>query len=142
MFIRSILFLMPTVLLLITNNNITYIRPAAAFPENDSARMVFTSTPERIQKGKVLYEKNCMMCHGSKGKGDGSAGIYLNPRPKDLNAAEIKAKSDKALFDWITKGKAPMPSYGHLSSEAREELVIYIRQLMFNNDQKTKSNAK
>ncbi len=84
---------------------------------------------ENIKKGKSLYEKNCIMCHGISGEGDGSAGIYLNPRPFDISSAKVQLQSDSTLFYKITIGKTPMPSFKQLPSESRQLLVTYIREL-------------
>ena len=39
-------------------------------------------------KGKAIYEKYCMACHGSQGKGDGPAGKMLKPPAANLTSAE------------------------------------------------------
>lgn len=88
-----------------------------------------TALLERIKKGKTLYEKNCLMCHGISGKGDGSAGIYLKPRPFDISSEKVQIQNDSTLFYKITVGKAPMPSFKSLSFESRELLVLYVREL-------------
>src|SRR3990172_4559778 len=54
--------------------------------------------------GKMLFEKTCVLCHGKEGKGDGPASMALNPRPKSFADKAVVAKSDKELFDTITRG--------------------------------------
>ena len=81
-------------------------------------------------KGKILYDKNCIPCHGAKGKGDGVAGVALNPRPQDLTSDIVQKQTDGAIFWKITNGKSPMASYkSTLTNEQRWQLVNYIRQL-------------
>lgn len=80
--------------------------------------------------GALLFKDLCEVCHGKKGKGDGIAGITLNPRPADLTKPVIQQQKDGEIFWKITEGKAPMASYKDvLSAEERWHLVNYIRQL-------------
>ena len=51
------------------------------------------------------------MCHGTSGKGDGPAGVNLDPKPKDHTSPVVQNQSDGALFWKITTGKLPMASY-------------------------------
>ena len=82
------------------------------------------------EKGKVLFVKTCVPCHGVTGKGDGVAGISLNPRPQDLTSPEIQKQANGAIFWKITTGKPPMASYKTaLTDVQRWQLVFYIRKL-------------
>ncbi len=88
------------------------------------------SNTEAGDAGKIIYLKMCKACHGDKGKGDGVAGISLNPRPADHTSAKIQALSDGALYWIITNGNAPMPTYkAILKDTERWQLVNYIREL-------------
>ena len=33
--------------------------------------------------GLMVYQKNCVMCHGSSGDGRGEMGLTVQPRPRD-----------------------------------------------------------
>ena len=80
--------------------------------------------------GKTLYGQMCAVCHGDKGKGDGIAGMTLNPRPANFKKSEVQAQTDGALYWKITEGRAPMATYKDaLTEEQRWQLVNYIRQL-------------
>lgn len=80
--------------------------------------------------GKKLFNAQCSVCHGPKGKGDGIAGASLKPTPADLGSEEVQSQKDGVLFWKISEGRAPMPSYRHLLSEdQRWKLVNYIRTL-------------
>lgn len=92
-------------------------------------------------KGKVLFEQNCLTCHGASGKGDGPVGAALNPPPRDFTKADFKFdanKDDKPgedadLILVIKTGAAAyggsplMAPWGHLSEADVESLVAYIR---------------
>ena len=44
----------------------------------------WVETPELIAYGQKTYGNNCTLCHGNQGKGDGTAGMGMNPRPRNL----------------------------------------------------------
>lgn len=44
----------------------------------------WVETPEIITYGQKVFANSCSLCHGNLGKGDGSAGMGLNPRPRNL----------------------------------------------------------
>ena len=37
-----------------------------------------------LSQGQAIYERNCLVCHGPLGLGDGPVGITLNPPPANL----------------------------------------------------------
>jgi mono/diheme cytochrome c family protein len=90
------------------------------------------STPALLEKGKAAYTTNCLSCHGEKGDGNGPAGAYLNPKPRNYATDKFK-KGDKVeqIFESITKGLpgTMMVAYGHLSEEERWGMAYYVKQL-------------
>jgi mono/diheme cytochrome c family protein len=85
-------------------------------------------------KGKLIYDANCASCHGDTGKGDGSAGASLNPKPADLK--DTKEDPDALVYYRIAEGgmKPPhnsaMPAWkDQLKEEEMWQLVTYIRSL-------------
>lgn len=46
-----------------------------------------------MEQGREVYEKRCSWCHGKEGAGDGPAGEYLNPPPRDFTLGLYKWKS-------------------------------------------------
>ena len=83
-------------------------------------------------KGKTLFEKQCVMCHGSKGKGNGSAAADLKPKPADLTSEMTQSHTDGALYWKIMKGNTPMPSFKEAHKVDHNQcwqLINYIREL-------------
>lgn len=80
--------------------------------------------------GKKIYKQMCSICHGNKGKGDGMAGMALNPKPADFTSNDVQNQSDGAIYWKLTEGKTPMAGYKDILTETqRWELVNYIRTL-------------
>jgi mono/diheme cytochrome c family protein len=80
-------------------------------------------------KGKAVYEKYCMACHGSLGKGDGPAGLMLKPPAADFTSATSKKKSEADLKAVIENGKpgtAMGPWKGQLSPDEMSDVVGYV----------------
>jgi mono/diheme cytochrome c family protein len=95
-------------------------------------RISFAEMKGDAAAGKMLFEKNCVVCHGKEGKGDGPAAAALNPRPKSFADPVVIAKSDKELFDTITKGRpgTPMVSFEKtLTEQQRWDVLAYVRSL-------------
>jgi mono/diheme cytochrome c family protein len=84
-----------------------------------------------IETGRALYQDNCLPCHGPQGKGDGPAGLAMNPHPADLSKHTVPGvHSDGQLYAWITDGYpgSAMPAFSEsLTDEQRWHLVNFIR---------------
>jgi mono/diheme cytochrome c family protein len=98
----------------------------------------FEPTEELFNQGKVLYQKQCSVCHGAEGRGDGKAAYLLFPKPRNfvddkfrLISTTTQKASDDDLFKTISRGMAgsSMPSWEHLSEQDRWALVYYTRYL-------------
>jgi len=80
--------------------------------------------------GKVLYQKNCVVCHGTGGKGDGVAAAGLSMKPADHTSPNVQLQTDGSLWYELSNGHAPMPAYKNvLTAKQRWELINYIRTL-------------
>lgn len=83
-----------------------------------------------VPRGKVLFEQNCLPCHGAKGNGDGPAAAFLNKHPGVLSDPKMWNQSDKDLFWKITHGRTPMPSFrATLTDGERWQVINYVRTL-------------
>ena len=45
------------------------------------------------KRGKALYERYCIFCHGVDGDGRGESAPYLDPKPRDFTKAMFKCRS-------------------------------------------------
>jgi mono/diheme cytochrome c family protein len=93
-------------------------------------------TKEIFLQGRTIYQKQCLVCHGGSGAGDGKAAYLLYPKPRDFMRNEFRLVStndmqatDEDLFKAISQGMpgSSMPSWNHLSETDRWALVYYIR---------------
>jgi mono/diheme cytochrome c family protein len=92
------------------------------------------------EKGRAIYERSCLFCHGAEGKGDGPAGWFIgryeSPRPRDFTGESFKFRStatgelptDQDLFRTLTQGiPANMPPFSGLSEEERWQVIAYVK---------------
>lgn len=99
-------------------------------PSAKELRNPVRNDPSAIASGKALYSEICEVCHGQKGKGDGLAGMALNPRPANLTKEIVQRQSDGEIYWKLTEGRPPMASYKDVLTERqRWELVNFIREL-------------
>lgn len=101
-----------------------WVAPKSADAIKNPLKGNSTATAE----GKKLFAQMCAICHGNKGKGDGMAGMSLNPRPTNFTKESVQAQTDGAIYWKLTEGRAPMASYkAALKPNQRWQLVNYIR---------------
>lgn len=92
---------------------------------------------QAVKAGKALYTKYCSTCHGDEGKGDGTAEVYLFPKPRDFTSGIFKFQSttvgslptDDDLKRIITMGMpgSAMPSWDRFTDTDINNLIDYIK---------------
>ncbi len=112
---------------------------AAAGPKKiadiTSVKEPWISTAELVEHGHAVYLVNCAMCHGQDGKGDGPAGMSLNPRPRNMVEGKwTKGGDSLSLFNTATNGitGTSMAAFGHLPVGDRWAIVHYVRSITEN----------
>jgi cytochrome c553 len=92
-----------------------------------------TPTPEMVEKGKTLFATTCATCHGNEGKGDGIAGVNLNPKPRNFHDMNgwTNGPSMTMLYKTLEQGitNRGMASYANVPPEDRLNLIAFIRTL-------------
>ncbi len=58
----------------------------------------------RAERAALAYRRYCHHCHGANGDGRTIVGESFGVRPPDLRAAEIQSKSDRVMYDHISRG--------------------------------------
>ncbi len=85
------------------------------------------------ERGREIYDKYCMECHGETGRGDGPRAALLAPRPGNLVSAATSTKSDAELLGIITNGAPRTAMRGwkdELTEEDRLNVLAFIRSLV------------
>lgn len=106
--------------------------PAVAMPDT-------WLKPEQVDRGRIVYEKHCMECHGAEGRGQPgdwrvkrANGMYPPP-PLDDSAhawhhptVELK----KRIKEGSPPGVGDMPAWeGKLTEAEIDDVVVYIKSL-------------
>jgi mono/diheme cytochrome c family protein len=87
----------------------------------------FSADERNLVRGKQLYEKYCLACHGPQGKGDGTT--PFDPPAADLTASEVLLKSDSRLLRSLHEGRpnTAMDAWrSKLSDEAIRDVLAYV----------------
>jgi mono/diheme cytochrome c family protein len=89
-------------------------------------------TAASVDKGKALYEKFCLHCHGAKGLGDG--GVVTNggyPQPPAYNGSQLATLPEGKMYHSLVYGKnLAMGSHaGQLDAEERWLVIQYVKYL-------------
>lgn len=86
------------------------------------------SSPAIVKQGRELYHRDCELCHGTRGAGDGTMAASLPTKAANLGSAKVQSQSDGALFYKILHGRGPMPTTEvTLSDDERWAVVRYVR---------------
>jgi mono/diheme cytochrome c family protein len=123
-----------TFLVLILGGLLLTAHAAQAFwappAEADQIKNPMPADSSSTQNGKKLFEKNCVVCHGKQGKGDGASSLSLGVTPADLTVKEMQSQTDGAIFWKISIGTSHMPNWELvLTDKERWDLVNFIRSL-------------
>ena len=93
------------------------------YPEPDSTQLA---------RGKVLYDRNCAICHGATGIGAQATIAAKHPTVAAYNVAGpvVQAYTDQYIYGMIRVGRGLMPDYGpRIPHYDRWLIVNYVREL-------------
>jgi mono/diheme cytochrome c family protein len=104
-------------------------KPANLPKANDNSATA-KSTPDEFAATRVLYEKNCKLCHGANGEG-GPVKLEDGTKLKvpSLREGHALKHTDAEFAKQITKGGDGMPGFGEkLKPEEINDTVRFIRK--------------
>lgn len=98
-------------------------------PEEKVRKNPVRFTELSVDRGKRLYQTQCVLCHGvnADGKGD-FVGVYGIHPPDFTNPDVLSKRTDGELFYIIGAGSEKMPGkHVHLNEKQRWDMVNYLR---------------
>ena len=83
-----------------------------------------------LQRGKILYDIHCQVCHGAEGHGNGPLANYFDRTPQNLTSSQILAEFDGSVYLTIMNGFGQMPAlFENLSPHESWDVVNYVHTL-------------
>jgi mono/diheme cytochrome c family protein len=83
-----------------------------------------------LQRGQILYDIHCEVCHGALGHGDGPLAHFFGRTPQNLTGPQISAEFDGSVYLTIVQGFGQMLSLAEdLTPRERWDVVNYVRTL-------------
>ena len=113
---------------LIVGVYLIYTTTAAELSRPPPLENPFRNQASSIAAGNVIYEQNCVICHGEKGRGDGPLADSLSPKPVDLRE-HTADHTESVLYQFISRGVqgTAMPAFEEsLSDEERWHVLNFI----------------
>jgi mono/diheme cytochrome c family protein len=104
----------------------TTAKPAAAAAK---------ASPESIASGETIYKRQCQMCHGATGVGDGPAAKTLKGKlPNLTDKATMSKVTDEDIHELVENGKKSeignMPAFkSKLKAEEIQDVINYVHTL-------------
>ncbi len=101
-----------------------------------------TASPARAAdagNGKTIFDRQCAVCHGDTGHGDGPAAALMSPRPRNFQKGLFKLRSTESgelpttedLVKTVTNGMpgTGMPSFRDLDEQDIADAVVFLKTL-------------
>lgn len=90
-----------------------------------------------LTKGKILFEQDCVSCHGPKGLGDGPSSLDLEIKPSNFhNPKRMNTISAFHIYNTIRLGVpgTSMVSWENFSDKEVWDLSFYVMSLRYDNE--------
>lgn len=126
--------------------NPTMHDPAEGDPSGDYAGLTnpVPLNDQTLEEGKATFIRECMVCHGDAGRGNGPYRDFLQPGPPDFGDGSYGDYTDADYFWRISEGVpwSAMPAWKmEYGEEDRWKLVHYIRTIFTQTEDPLKSNG-
>jgi len=103
--------------------------PEGALRAGRELRNPVPRSNDALERGRVLYETFCAVCHGERGQGDGPL-VPRIPNPPSYTSARVRMMAPGEIFHVISRGSGRMPSYAaQIPYDERWFLVLYVAEL-------------
>lgn len=91
----------------------------------------YAKTGDNDNIGRILYNKHCKSCHGTKGHGDGTKAASIDTKVPDFAIASFKDDSDGSIYYKTFFGRDDMPSFEKKITDEEERWLVvnYIKSL-------------
>lgn len=104
-------------------------RQPTDLPPDFDARV---AAPASVRAGRQIFLRDCALCHGERGNGQGVRASAFSTPPRDFtNEAWRESTSPRRVFRAIRDGLpgTPMPSWRALGDDALIDLTAYVLSL-------------
>ncbi len=103
----------------------------AASPHGSNPYEALAGDEQWVAYGQEMYDRHCMVCHGTEGRGDGPViGPDLFPMGMSLVTGNAPGRTDGYMYGIIRVGRGLMPAYGGRTTDAeRWAIVNYVNRL-------------
>ena len=106
--------------------------PSLERPGEYVTEFPFPITAEVMREGRERYLVYCTPCHGRSGSGTGPVVAAGYPKAQSFHQDRLRRAPVGYLFDVVTRGHGPMPSYaGQIPPAERWAILAYVRALQF-----------
>jgi mono/diheme cytochrome c family protein len=108
-------------------------RPLYPASEQGAAPNPVRADEVSLQRGGILFNLNCAVCHGADGQGNGPVTKFWGEtarRPANLMAERVTLFPDDVLYTFVSQGIGAMPPLReNLSERQRWDVINYVRSL-------------
>lgn len=93
----------------------------------------YEATKENLERGALVFDRNCKMCHGLKGDGQGH--LFTSKRypypPATLINEKMQTKPEGEMFHQITMGYGIMGAQSSiLRPQDRWKVILYVKNVL------------
>ncbi len=114
------------------------VEMAASQEEGAEIAAARTQPDPLLARGRELFTKQCAICHGEFGDGQGKFAYLMNPRPRNFQKGDFKLATSQNqipteddLLRTISRGMpgSAMPPWGHLPRSDLRVLARHVRSI-------------